>query len=390
MKYTIAREEFAARIRNTQEAMDSAGLGILITYGNEAEPQYVRYYSNYWPSFESAGVLIPRRGDPVLLIGPESETMARYWSVIARIERIKVLRESSEPDYPGEKLSTLADLLEEFLGGNTPRRIGIVGYPLMTAPVYSAICQTAEAMGCEVTRAEALVIRQKMIKSPAEIEILRHAAKISEAAMIKTIEAVRPGMTETQLVGIAEAEIRRLGAENEAFPMWALTGENTTHAIGRPDPSRVVGKNDLVQLQIGARISGYASSVGRPVIVGKIPDAARELVDIGLEAHLRTFSYLKPGIPASEVNRLYCEFLKSRGAQGCNLYGPCHGTGLMEGEHPWIEANSDYILEAGLTYMADTFLKRDGYGLRWEDQLAITPSGADVFTDKLLELIVID
>lgn len=383
----ISKVEFAQRVKNTQKAMQDAGLDILLTYGNEAEPQYVRYYSDYWPSFESAMVMIPLSGDPILLIGPESLTMAQYWSVIERIERIKLLRESSEPEYPGEKLNSLYNLFGEHLSPASNRRIGICGYPLMYAPVYQGILQAASAFGCEVVRSEQLVIRQKLIKSPAEIEIMRHAAKISEAACIKVIQNLRPGMTETQVVAIAEAEIRALGAENEAYPMWVLSGSNTTHAIGRPAPDRVIDKNDLVMLQIGARVSGYASSFGRPVIIGKIPNDARALVETGLEAHLRTFDWLKSGTPAREVDRLYREFLKNHGAEDCNLYGPCHGTGLMEGEHPWIEANSDYLLEPGLTFMADTFLKRDGYGLRWEDQLAITKTGTDVFTNAYLEII---
>lgn len=389
-KYSIKTEEFQQRVKKTQAAMEAAGLDILLTYGNEAEPQYVRYYSNYWPSFESAMVMIPREGEAILLIGPESETLARYWSQIPRIERIKILRESSEPEYPGEKLNNLYNLFSEYLNADSARKIGICGYPLMYAPVYEGIKQAAAAFGCEVVRAEELVIRQKMIKTPSEIAIMKQAALMSEAAVVKAIETMHSGMTETQVVGIAEEVIRQQGAEGEAYPMWVLSGENTTHAIGRPDPFRVIEKNSVVQLQFGARLSGYASSVGRPVIIGKVSDDAKELIEIGLEAHMRTFDWLKAGRPAREVDADYRAFLKSRGAEGCNLYGPCHGTGLMEGEHPWIEANSDYDLVPGLTYMVDTFLKRNGVGLRWEDQIAITENGVDVFTSKYLELITIE
>ena len=387
MQYKISREEYAQRVRNTQAAMETAGLDILLTYGNEAEPQYVRYYSNYWPSFESAMVMIPKTGDPVLLIGPESETLATYWSEIPRIERIKILRESSEPEYPGEKLNTLYNLFNEVLKEDSVRRIGICGYPLMYAPVYEGIKQAASAFGCEVVRAEDIVIAQKIIKTPSEIEIMKRAAIMSEAAIVKAIETMHSGMTETQVVGIAEGVIREMGAEGEAYPMWVLSGENTTHAIGRPDPTRVIQKNDVVQLQFGARLSGYASSVGRPVIIGKVSDDAEDLIKVGLEAHLATFEWLKPGVPAKELDRKYREFLKNHGAEGCNLYGPCHGTGLMEGEHPWIEATSEYILKPGLTYEVDTFIKRNGIGLRWEDQVAVTEDGCDVFTNKYLEMI---
>ena len=59
MKVKIPLDEFKERIVKTQKAMKEDNLDLLLCYGNEAEPQFVRYYSNYWPSFESAGVLIP-------------------------------------------------------------------------------------------------------------------------------------------------------------------------------------------------------------------------------------------------------------------------------------------------------------------------------------------
>ena len=386
---SISREEFAQRVRKTQELMVDAGLDILLTYGNEAEPQYVRYYSNYWPSFESAMVLIPLQGDPILLIGPESMTLAEYWSVIPRIERLKLLRESSEPEYPGEKLNTLYNLFGESLKVDSNRRIGLCGYPMMYAPVYKGICEAASAFGCEVVRSEQLVIRQKMIKTPQEIEIMRFASKIAETACIKVIENLRPGMSETQAVGIAEDEIRQLGAENEAFPMWVLTGHNTTHAIGRPDPNRIIHPDDFCMLQFGARVNGYSTAFGRPVIVGKVPDHVRDLVEIGLEAHLLTVEWVQAGVPAREAAQKYNDFLKRKGAEGANLYGPCHGTGMMEGEHPWVETNSDYVLMPGMTFMNDTFLKRNGYGLRWEDQILLTENGTEMFTDAYHKVIEI-
>ena len=52
MKPKIERAEFLDRIRKTQELMKQQGIDLLFAYGNEAEPQFIRYYSNYWPNFE--------------------------------------------------------------------------------------------------------------------------------------------------------------------------------------------------------------------------------------------------------------------------------------------------------------------------------------------------
>ena len=98
----IPDSEFKERVVRVQEKMTQEGFDMLLCYGNEAEPQFVRYFSDYWPSFETAGVLIPKKGEAKLLIGPESYTYAADRSRIADIKLLKAFRESSEPEYPGK------------------------------------------------------------------------------------------------------------------------------------------------------------------------------------------------------------------------------------------------------------------------------------------------
>ena len=57
------------------------------------------------------------------------------------------------------------------------------------------------------------------------------------------------------------------------------------------------------------------------------------------------------------------------------VYGPCHGTGMIEVEAPWMETNSDYILKPNMIFQIDTFVSESTYGLRWEKGIAITESG---------------
>ena len=109
----IPVEEFAQRVKNAQRLMVERGIDVMFAFANEAEPQFVRYLSDYWPSFETAGVMFGQTGDPVLLIGPESMTYASDRSKIRDIRKIKCLRESSNPEYPGHKLDTFEEVLEQ-------------------------------------------------------------------------------------------------------------------------------------------------------------------------------------------------------------------------------------------------------------------------------------
>lgn len=137
----IPINEFQERTKKLQAVMAKDGYDYILAYGNEAEPQYVRYSSDYWPSFETAGVLVPSKGEPYLLIGPESYTYASDRSKIPQIRLLKAFRESSEPEYPGKQLDTFESVFSEA-GLTDIKKFGVAGYPLMTIGVYAALTES--------------------------------------------------------------------------------------------------------------------------------------------------------------------------------------------------------------------------------------------------------
>jgi Xaa-Pro aminopeptidase len=110
--------------------------------------------------------------------------------------------------------------------------------------------------------------------------------------------------------------------------------------------------------------------------------AMKDLVSFGLEAHIKTFEWMKPGIPAKEVVINFEKFVRDRGYGDNLLYGPCHGLGMIEVERPWMEGTSDYLLQENMTFQVDTFLYRKEYGLRWETGSRITADGVADFSNK--------
>jgi Xaa-Pro aminopeptidase len=193
-------------------------------------------------------------------------------------------------------------------------------------------------------------------------------------------------MTEQEVVGLAQAAMYANGAEYEGHPTYVLSGRSSTHAIGRPSP-KVLKKGELIQLNIGALVGGYSSSVGRPVCFGKMPAKMRELVEFGLEAHYRTAELMRAGVPAAEVVIKFEEFVKARGYGSYLLYGPCHAIGLMEVERPWMESSSRYDLAENMTFQIDTFLYTKNFGLRWENGARVTKTGVEWLSQKRNEVI---
>lgn len=380
---SIPQSEFQQRWATLQQKMAEADIDVLIAHGDEADPSMIRYLSDYWPLFETAGVAMGREGEPILLIGPESLTFARDRSKCTRIMQLLEYRESAEPEYPGVELDTFEDVLRA-LGGDSIQKIGVAGLPVMPVTVYNALKKAAGKT--KLVRADDLIVEMRTIKSPNELKCMREAFRISEIATEYVLQNMKPGMTEQQVVGLAQAAMYEHGAEYEGHPTYVLSGRNSTHAIGRPS-RKIIKKGELIQLNIGALVSGYSSSVGRPVCFGKMPAKMRDLVSFGLEAHYKTAELMKAGVPAADVVIKFEEFVKQAGYGDYLLYGPCHAIGLMEVERPWMESSSKYLLQENMTFQVDTFLYTKQFGLRWENGVRVTAKGVEWLSSKYNEVL---
>lgn len=387
----IPLEEYKERVKKVQESMKKDGYDLILAYGNEAEPQFVRYFSNYWPSFETAGVLIAQEGDPILLIGPESYTYASDRSKISEICRLKAFRESSEPEYPGEKLDTFNTVIEKLIGKKPVLRFGVAGLPLMTIGVYEALAEALLHYGnIKIEKADYIVNNIRMIKTENELACMRAAAEITAKTFDYVLENIHVGMTEQQVAGLALGKMHELGAERESYPVWILTGKGSNQAISRPR-NKKIEKGDMTFIQIGARVDGYASSIGRAVVFGKATEEQRRLIETGYKAHGDVIKMLLPGVPAADVAKFHIKNVTEMGYGDWLLYGPCHGNGTMEGEAPWIEVNSDYLLEENMTFCVDIFLgnAKTETGLRIEDVVCVKKGGAENLTNypkKIFEI----
>lgn len=380
---TISDSEFAERAERLQALVAEEGFDLLLVNSSESDFANVRYLSDYWPVFEFAGVVVPPSGDLTLLIGPESETYACDRSRIGRIRKLTEYRESADPAYPDIEVSTYQSVFEEA-GAADPKRIGVAGSFATNYVMLSALRDAFPQ--AELIPADALLTSLRSVKSKAELECLRAAFRISQEAIEVVLDVIAPGMTELQVVGIAQEAIYQRGAEYEGMVQYVMSGPNSRHAISRAS-HRVLRASDVVQLNLSARVSGYASGVGRPIALGRLLPEQREILEFGLEAHRATISWLHPGVLASEIAQRYRAYFRDHDRDQLYLYGPCHGLGLIEVEPPWVEETSTYPLAQNMTFQVDTFTLGDGFGGRWEDGACITSTGVELLSDQRMEVI---
>ena len=384
----IPVEEYAERRERAAKLIAEAGFDVLVGNAHESDASVVRYFSAYWPLFEMAGVAIAPSGRAALMAGMESGEFAKGRSVIPNIHLMKEYRETADPVYPGMAGSSYNEVFES-IGVSDVKRIGVAGYLCTNMAMYEGLREAYP--NAEIVNADDLTARLRSEKSPAEVACLREGFRLGELALEAMLNALKPGMTELELAGIAISTLYENGAEGEAHTVYSFGGKKTSNGISR-GTHRQFEKGDIVQINVGGRVDGYSPSVGRPICLGKMTDRQRKLIEFGRDMHYKTFDWVRAGVVAKDVAIKYEEYVKAQGMWRHYLYGPCTGLGLMEVEKPWMEAVSEYTIEPGMTFQADTFFYDDDFGCRWENGMLVTENGpAEMLSSGThMDLIEID
>ncbi len=372
--------EYKERIARAAKMVAEKGLDVMVVSSTESDYANARYFSGFWPLFERAGVAISANGDAALMVGPESAIFARDFAKIDKIFVLREFRESADPAYPELHADTFADVFKAIGVTGENIKIGLGSYVECTLPIYEGLKESFPK--AEITKCNDIMVNLRKIKSVNELACIKEGFRIVDLATDEVIRHLKPGVTELQMVGIAQKVIYEEGAEYEGLPMYVFSEKSTSHAISRSS-YRTIGKGDIVQLNLSAKIDGYSPAVGLPVVMGKLEGERRRIVDFCLEAHNWTVDQLKAGVMASDVAKGFYNLYVDNGMKDNFVYGPCHGTGMIEVEAPWMETTSDYLLEENMTFQVDTFISGDGFGVRWEKGIAITKDGCTSMTDYL-------
>ena len=376
--------EYKERIQKAAKMVRDRGLDVMLVVSTESDYANARYFSGFWPLFERAGVAISATGDACLLVGPESPIFARDVAAnSSKIEKIFVLkefRESADPSYPELVPDTFPQAFKSIGVTGENIKIGLGSYVECTLPILDGLKDNFPK--AEISYCNDIMVELRKIKSENELACIQEGFRIVDLATEEVIKNLRPGVTELSMVGVAQRVIYENGAEYEGLPMYVFSEKSTSHAISRPS-YRVIEKGDVVQLNLSAKIDGYSPATGLPVIMGKLDAERRKYIDFCYEMHNWTVKNLKAGIPSNKVPLEFLQMFKDRGFEKNYVYGPCHGTGMIEVEAPWMETSSDWIIEENMTFQVDTFISGPTFGTRWEKGVVITKDGCKSMTNIL-------
>lgn len=268
----------------------------------------------------------------------------------------------------------------------------------LTAPLAAAL--STSFGNAEIVDADALLASEKMLKTPEEIECLRRAQGLNEAAMHAVVERIRPGVREVALTGLFMAEMARHGVRScHVEPVWCALPRTAASApwphTGPPyrelTSSRALEEGDLVVIDTGVLYEGYMSDFGRTWYctgTGARPSAAerdlfrqwREVADAVAEA-------CRPGATCLGLRRAACEAAGGGTPWPLSLY-LAHGIGLGGVEPPFVgtdlgeAAEEQMILRPGMVLVIEPYVWVEGAGgYRAEESYLITDRGAERFND---------
>ena len=386
-KIYIPDNEYKERVARAAAILRRKGLDALIVNGNEADYANTRYFSGFWPLFERCGVAISADGRAALMVGPESREFGADRNKLDHTFVLKAYREGADPAYPELQADTFDDVFKCIGITGKKIRIGVASFLDTSVVIMEAIKEAFPE--AEIINAGDVMVELRSIKTPAELACLREGYRIAELASQEVIKEIRPGMTELQMVGVAQRVVYEQGAEYEGLPMYVFSEASTRHAISRSS-YRQFEKGDIVQLNLSAKIDGYSAAIGYPVVLGKLEGRRRDIVLFGREAHFWTQQQVKAGVEAADIAKRFYQYYADNGFAENYVYGPLHGTGLIEVEAPWVETSSDYKLKPNMTYQVDTFISTDTFGVRWEKGIAVTETGCDVLSPEIGTLYELD
>ena len=199
----ITDREHADRIAALRAALDREGLDAVILYGahRDYQPADLRYFARwYCVEEETAALFVPREGPTVLLTDAG-------WD----IDRAKAEAYADEMRLTRDMGADLAGLVHEHAGGSATPGVGIAGYAYFPAPAYLKLVERIP--DGRFRDASPVTGALRMVKSHAELDLMRAASQISDAAMAAGLAEIRPGATEIDVAAAAEEVIRRAGAE---------------------------------------------------------------------------------------------------------------------------------------------------------------------------------
>jgi Xaa-Pro dipeptidase len=244
----------------------------------------------------------------------------------------------------------------------------------------SAMAKACSAM--TIVPATPVTAGCRMIKSPAELALLRLANEITLGVYRAVYEACAPGDTNRRFTELIDTAYARCGVRGEAS-LNVGTYSAVPHGSAQ---TQVIREGDIVMVDDVCTCDGYTSDITRSWVYGKASDEQKKVFDIVHRAQSAALAAARPGVQAQSVDAAARKVIVDAG------FGPGydyfthrvgHGIGLDMHEWPYLVQGNATLLKPTMVFSDEPGIYQRGkFGVRLEDDMHITEDGAELFTPQ--------
>ncbi len=381
------QSEYDSRIETVRAEMKKRQLELLIVYSGPGAMRYgqrghVLYLSGYEPYFGDCMLLLTQDAshDPVL----ELDSADHYSQLVTWIKDVRE---------PGNHIDLLKSYMKDC--DLAQPRIGIVGEYSMSPTFYNKMLAQVDA---EFLLVSDIVEYMRAVKSPYEVDCMRHAGAIAHEGIKTAQQVAKPGVSEAELKAEIEAVCRRHGSE--AFPHYTMVtaGLDGDHAnLWWRANDGICESGEPWLLDFGTSYQSYCCDIARVFTLGKPSNELQEMFELMHQSLQQGCEILRPGATSTEVNdatgeaakKYFGNDLKIWGQSGeegkeSEWWGVGHGVGLEVHEFPFIgyhhitddDIYREVTLKENMVLSIEPTIYTPETGpIQLEDQFIVTPEG---------------
>lgn len=263
------------------------------------------------------------------------------------------------------------------------KKVGFEGL-VMTVAEHSYLKK--ELRGVEFKSVELDTLRQ--VKDTSELENIRRACEIADAAFEKILAVIKPGVREFEVAAELEYFMRRLGSQAAAFTTIVASGWRGSLPHGTATDKKI-SAGELVTMDFGATFNGYCSDMTRTICVGRASDDQRKIYNLVLDAQLYGLEIITAGKGGKEIDAAVRDRLTTAGYGRFFVHGLGHGVGLEIHEEPRLSKLSKcekLLPNMIVTDEPGLYIENFG-GVRIEDTVLVTRGSAQPLTRSPKNLI---
>ena len=315
----------------------------------------------------------------VLFISPEQAMLAVPFVYLEQARKqastFEVLRFQRE----------FAEVWPDLVAKVNARRVAFESAHLTVAKHGKLI---AGAEDVELVPTEGIVEGLRAIKDEGELDIIRKAVALADAAFTHIVGFIEPGMTEREVVWELEVYMRTHGAEKVAFDLIVGAGPNGAMPHHRVS-ERVIGTGEPIVMDLGAQVAGYHSDLTRTICLGQPDERFTEIYDLVLRAQLAAVAAIRGGIVAGEADSTARQVIAEAGYGEQYGHGLGHGVGLAVQEEPSVWQGAEEVLKPGMVFTVEPGIYLpDWGGVRIEDMVLVQEDGVEVLSRASKEPVI--